>query len=400
MAATQLTREIISKHKVLTGFNRFMFFALVAIAINIADSLIGPFKDLYAAYVLSAAAVVILVCMLLFRRGYPLPAKIISAFTFNIVFFLISFNIGLQGGTYLYYFPFILAYLYLFRMEEKPVYTWLFAGVSLLSLVLSVTVTGHNPGTTKIPEAKMTNIFFLTFFISFALTAYFFILIYKYQENLYHRVLDLENNNRIRQLRSVIETQETENEQLMLELRDNINQNLAASRMYLEKSLEENNRTFVSKSHELTNEAINTLTMICIKLYPAIVTDVGLAEGIKEFVAEIKKINPVKIQFNHSGKNPEEMSEQDKIAVFRMIQDYLALLLKNAAPTTVKIELNYQPPSLMLGFSQNDPRLSSILSTPLINTTNISNRVTYYKGAIRHNHDGEYETTFIDLSIG
>ena len=74
----------------------------------------------------SPAGIILLSTLWIYKKGRTLLAKVISSITFNAAFILISLHIGDQGGTYLYYFPFILAYIYLFRASGKPVYTWIF----------------------------------------------------------------------------------------------------------------------------------------------------------------------------------------------------------------------------------------------------------------------------------
>jgi glucose-6-phosphate-specific signal transduction histidine kinase len=401
MLASEETKEVLRKHHVLTGYNRFIYFGLLAILINVVYSLWGPYKDYEAVYILSPSAVILLSTLWIYQSGRPLLAKIISAITFNTAFLLVSLHIGDQGGTYLYYFPFILAYVYLFRASGKPGYTWGFTLLSLICMFICVLAAPDAPRNYSAPPEKMKEIFHMTFFISILLTIYFFILIYDYQEGLYRRVEELEKNNRIREMRLMMESQEKNNQQLMIELRDNINQTLTASRLFLEKSIEEpENPHFISRSRELTNEAIHTLTMICVKLYPAIVTDVGLSEGIKQFIGEIKKISTVTIRFTETGTGLEEISGNDKIAVFRIIQDYLALLLKSSGVSLVSIHLNYQHPAISIGFSHDDPSFPGVQPERQPDFAGIYNSIRYYNGRISHYNDGKTDTTVVELPLG
>ena len=108
MPASAITKDIFRRHKILTGFNRFISFGLIAIIINIIDSLSGQYKDYYSVYVLTPAAVLLVICLFLNKKGYTLLAKATTALIFNVVFLLISLHLGMKGGTYLYYFPFII----------------------------------------------------------------------------------------------------------------------------------------------------------------------------------------------------------------------------------------------------------------------------------------------------
>ena len=399
MVGSQSTQELTSDHKVLTGFNRFIYFALGAIVINIADSLYGPYKDYRAVYILSAAIVPLVISLILYKKNYRLSAKFISAAAFNLVFFLITMHIGQGGGTYLYYFPFIICFIYLFRAEGNKEYVWIFTAVSAGFLVFTLITAPDQPPVFKVPDSKIRQIFLLTFCISFILTIYFFYLIYNYQENLYSRLLKLEKNNKKQQLRSVIEAQETGIENIVNELRNNINQTLVASKFLLEKASEENdNKLLISKSYALTNDAIEALTILCIKLHPAVIADIGFIEGTNEYIHAINKISNSAIQFHCDNTAIEEMTGKDKIAVFRIIQDYLMIVLKNPGSSRVSIEVQYKPPALTLALSQNDTAFN-FTKGGHPGLTSINNRITYFNGKIRQKRQDHLETSVVELSL-
>lgn len=400
MTNSQPTRDLISEHKVLTGFNRFIYFALAAIVINIANSLYGPYKDYIAVYILSISAVILIISLVLNKKGYPLAAKTITALTFNMIFFLITMHIGLKGGSYLYYFPFMLAYIYLFRTTGNKRYVQAFSIISLSFLAVSLIVAPNDPPVFKVPEYKMKQIFFITFLISFSLTVYFFVLIFSYQEKLYSRILDLEKIGKRQQLRSIIETQETSIQSIVHELQNNVNQTLAASKFFLEEAGEGgDNRMLVSKSHGLTNDAINALTMLCITMHPTVVTDVGLIDGIRQYIVELKKISPAQIHFECNDASIEEINQKDKISIFRIIQNYLSLVIQNPATSMVNIEVSYKTALLTLILSQNDPSFNFMKAGQAFNLSNISNRITYFNGTIRQKQEGKFETAVVELSL-
>ncbi|RXK62380.1 hypothetical protein ESA94_05050 [Lacibacter luteus] len=245
------------KHNVLTGFNRFVYLALIAIAINIVDSIQSGYAEYYDVYVLSVTSLLLVGSLVLHSRGFKLLAKVISLMAFNIAFFLISLELGIRSAVYLYYFPLILVYIYLFRTEGRKKYVLLFSGITILFLLLSLILADDNfqfPAD-RLHEAKRT--FYLSFFLSFTLTVYYFILIYNYQERLYSRILVLENRRRKQELRSVIEKQETDNQNIVYALRDNINQTLAAIKMYQGEAMQQqHNKALLEKSYMLTDEAM------------------------------------------------------------------------------------------------------------------------------------------------
>ena len=64
------------KHNVLTGFNRFIYLALLAIGINIADSILSGYGEYYDVYVLTAAGFFLLLSLLLILLPWLSPFAI------------------------------------------------------------------------------------------------------------------------------------------------------------------------------------------------------------------------------------------------------------------------------------------------------------------------------------
>lgn len=389
------------KHNVLTGFNRFIYLALLAIGINVADSVQSGYGDFYDVYVLLVASCILVVSLVLHRRKYTLSAKIVSGVTFNVAFMLIGLHMGIKSATYLYYFPLILAYIYLFRTEGKRQYVVIFSVVTICFLFISLIFSDDNfqYPIEQLTEAKRT--FYLSFFISFSLTVYYFILIYNYQEKLYSRILSLEAGNRKQELRSVIEKQETVNQNIVYELRDSVAQMLAASKMYQGEAIAKNgDKELLAKSYSLTNDAINDVTMLCIKLHPAIIADIGLVDGTREYIIELKKLNNIHVQFEYNDLAVENISQNDKFSVFRILQDYLDLVLNSSSATKVVLNVLYKPSQVTLVLSQNDLQFNFIKAIKNSAQSSINNRITYFNGAVHQKIDEQFETSFIELSLG
>ncbi|MEJ8843138.1 hypothetical protein WG954_12180 [Lacibacter sp. H375] len=389
------------KHNVLTGFNRFIYLALLAIGINIADSVQSGYGDFYDVYVLCIAACFLIFSLVLHYRKYTLWAKLVSALTFNVAFMLIGLHMGVKSATYLYYFPLILAYIYMFRTERKKQYVIIFSAVTICFLFVSLIFSDDNfqYPPEQITEAKRT--FYLSFFISFSLTVYYFILIYNYQEKLYSRILSLEASNRKQELRSVIEKQETANQNIVYELRDSVNQMLAASKMYLGEGIAKNgDKELLSKSYSLTNDAINAVTMLCIKLHPAVIADIGLVDGTREYIVELKKVNNIHVRFEYCDLAVETISQNDKLSVFRILQDYLDIVLNNSSATKVVLNVMYKPPQVTLMLSQNDLKFNFVKAVKNSTQSSINNRITYFNGVVHQKISDDFETSFIELCVG
>ena len=388
------------KDNVLTGFSRFIFLALIAIGINITDSIESGYSEYYDVYVLCVAAVLLLFSLALHYKGYTLAAKIISLLTFNVALFLISIELGIRSATYLYYFPLILVYIYLFRNEGRRRYVLVFSSMTLLFLILSLIFADDHFqfSADRIHEAKRT--FYLSFSLSFSLTVYYFILIYNYQEKLYSRLLLLENESRKQELRSVIEKQESDKQSIVYALRDNINQTLAAVKMYQGEAMQQQHtKTLLEKSYALTDEAMRDVLKLCMQLHPAVIADVGLLEGLKDYTASLKKMYKIRISFICNELLIEQISLQDKLSIFRMMQEYVDIVLHHSAATAIELKLQYTSGKATLQLSQNDLQFRFMQQLQSLPQSSIHNRISYYNGTIEHVITGEMETVRMNLQL-
>lgn len=389
----------VAKYNVLTGFNRFVFLALIAIGINIVDSLLSGFSEYYDVYVLCVASVVLLFSLLLHNKGYTFAAKVVSLFTFNVALMMVSVKLGIRSATYFYYFPLILVYIYLFRNEGRKKYVLIFSGITIVFLLLSLILADDNfqfPAA-RIYEAKRT--FYLSFFLSFALTVYYFILIYNYQEKLYSRILILENDRRKQELRSVIEKQETDNQNIVYALRDNINQTLAAAKVYQGRAMEQHSKALLEKSYALTDEAMRDVAKLYLQLHPALIADIGLMDGMKDYTATLQKLHNVQIAFICNEPMIEHISLQDKLSLFRMMQEYVDIVLQHSAASSIELHLQYKNGEVTLTLMQNDLQFQFMQQLKAATQSSIQNRITYYDGTVEQLVNSEMETIAVHLLL-
>ncbi len=276
----------------------------------------------------------------------------------------------------------------------------LFSGVTIIFLLLSLILADDHfqfPAD-RLVEAKRT--FYLSFFLSFSLTGYYFILIYNYQEKLYNRILVLENRRRKQELRSVIEKQETDNQNIVYALRDNINQTLAAVKMYQGEAMQQQqNKLFLEKSYSLTDEVMRDVSKLCMQLHPAVIADIGLIEGMKDYAASLQGLYKVRILFICNEELVEEIPLQDKLSVFRIMQDYLDITLQHSAASTIKTEILYTADKITLRLSQNDLQFGFLQQLKVTAQNSINNRVAYYNGSVEQMIKDELEITVINLQL-
>jgi glucose-6-phosphate-specific signal transduction histidine kinase len=135
------------------------------------------------------------------------------------------------------------------------------------------------------------------------------------------------------------------------------------------------------------------------QLHPAVIADIGLIEGMKDYAASLQSLYKVQVQFVCREPLIEQIPLQDKLSVFRIIQDYLDITLQHSAASTIKTEILYSAEKITLRLSQNDLQFRFLQQLKATAHNSINNRIAYYNGHIDQLLKGETETIVIHLQL-
>ena len=212
------------------------------------------------------------------------------------------------------------------------------------------------------------------------------------------KLLDSEKAKRREILRSVIETQETERELIAYELRDKVNQTLAYSKMMLATTaLKGRHDTMLEKISDNIHATIDELNRISTNLTPSIVTMIGFRAGVQEYIDNFKEQNLLKILIKIDDEKIESLSMNDKISIFRIIQNYLIITSRNPGCKSISIDIKRSDSKLILRMKNNN----NDFELPLLSKEfmDIEHRLQYYDGTWKHLHQKGGKTLLIELEI-
>lgn len=206
------------------------------------------------------------------------------------------------------------------------------------------------------------------------------------------RVLELEKSKKRTVLRSLIETQEREREHIAHELRDNINQTLAYCKMTLA-----NVSAGISQNIHKVIDEVNDLGL---KLSPTIISMMGFCAGVREYIQSFQSLHPAEINFECENDAIDELSTNDKLSVFRIIQDYLLILANKPETNIISISIDFLPSKLSLRMSHNAPDFFLLKNSNEFK--DIENRIDYYGGTwqeFKSKNEMVFLVNLKDLSI-
>ncbi|HEY0067548.1 MAG TPA: PAS domain S-box protein [Flavisolibacter sp.] len=206
------------------------------------------------------------------------------------------------------------------------------------------------------------------------------------QKELQEKVVEKEKLKKREIVRSIIEAQEKERRKLSLELHDNVNQILASCKLMLEVAQEHKDTAhmFIEKVYKDIQTVIREVRKISQDLNPSAVEDIGLVEAIIEMVDKINLSDKLHISFTCRGlDNSSRMQEEDRIAVYRIIQEQVNNILKHSNATKASVKLTLKNSKLRLVIQDNGIGFNMVSVKKGLGLRNIRHRVDYYHGKVK-----------------
>jgi len=205
------------------------------------------------------------------------------------------------------------------------------------------------------------------------------------QKELQKKLINQEKRSKRNLIKSIIETQEKERRQLSVELHDNVNQMLASCKLMLEVAIEDggNAQMLTEKTYQSIQTVINEIRRISHDLNPSAIIDVGLVEAIEQLIEKINVSGKIRIQFvSDRRRYKDSLDDEDKIAIFRIVQEQLNNILKHANATKVLIRLEVVEGLVRLCIKDDGIGFDLAKCKKGLGLRNIYNRVEYYGGTI------------------
>ena len=198
---------------------------------------------------------------------------------------------------------------------------------------------------------------------------------------------DLTHQQRLKQQQItevVLGAQERERFELGQELHDNINQILATSKLYLDVAIEERapRLELLVKSRNNISMAIEEIRRLSKELITPSLNDLGLVQSIQELIRSIQMVKKMKIRLAISGVEESALQPEQKINVYRIIQEQLNNILKHAQASTVMIELNKEEEQIRLLVADDGKGFDPRLRRDGVGISNIISRAELYNGRV------------------
>jgi PAS domain S-box-containing protein len=185
---------------------------------------------------------------------------------------------------------------------------------------------------------------------------------------------------------AVLDAQEKERTMLGEELHDNINQIIVSAKLYLDmatKKSAEPLTDILKKSSRYMSMATEEIRKLSRTLVKPSLGDNTLMLSLADLADMIKQVSPVKIKLIHSHLNESALTEEQQLAIYRIIQEQLNNIVKHAEADNVVIRLDNKSNGRMILQIEDDGKgFDPSTRRKGVGITNINSRAEVLNGKV------------------
>lgn len=201
---------------------------------------------------------------------------------------------------------------------------------------------------------------------------------------------------------ATVESQEKERAEIGKELHDNVNQVLTTTKLYLDLALSEPalKEELIRKSLLNINNIIQDIRMLSRSLMDPSISDLGLIASINDLIDNIHLTQKLTILFRADDAIEMSLSGNQKLAIFRIIQESLNNVLRHAKATSVSIDIMLLPQAVKMLIEDNGVGFGLETLKKGAGLKNIQNRIYLIHGTLElRSHPGQGCTLTLQFPI-
>lgn len=184
---------------------------------------------------------------------------------------------------------------------------------------------------------------------------------------------------------ATIDGQEKERREIGKELHDNIGQQLTTTKLYLDlakSTVNAESQEMVGLALRSVSDVINEIRDISRSLMPPTLGDLGLVESISDLIETLARTQTLEIKLDDSRFNEAKVPDNQKLMLFRIIQEQLNNVVKHARAQQVEITLENNASAIFLKFADDGIGFDLARVRKGLGLANIQNRVELFAGRV------------------
>jgi glucose-6-phosphate-specific signal transduction histidine kinase len=320
-----------------------------------------------------------------FRWGgkWEVVSKLSNLLVILSLLFLLKLLDGPSTGVMTFFIPVMVASMITFQGRQR-VFGWIGVSVSLLVVIFLSTTSWHLHPDQEMSESKLVMERVQNYFgaaLATVLEVGFLIWV---SNQLQDKLVEKEQEQQRLVTQLALQSQEKQRNEVAVELHENINQILASAKVNL--SLIPNTPETSDKISESADHIEYALLQIR-KLYQTLVTpdlkEFALTDLLREMVDELFRDQDVRILFDARMDPTHSLSDEVKLSLYRVAQEYLQVLREQS--TTRHLDLCLYEENTQLVLSVRDDGGGIDVNVPEMNIAirSVENRVKLHQGSVR-----------------
>jgi PAS domain S-box-containing protein len=183
---------------------------------------------------------------------------------------------------------------------------------------------------------------------------------------------------------AAISAQEKERNNISKELHDNVNQILTSAKLFMgsaQRDIEQRDE-LLAKAIEYQMLALEEIRKLSRSLSTSLVKAVGLRESLEDIVYNMRSLQNMNVEFKFNERVSEKLSDDQKLMIFRIIQEQTSNVIKYSEAKSVQILLNEIGERVHLVISDDGKGFDTKKKAKGIGLINIMSRADAYNGKV------------------
>ena len=204
------------------------------------------------------------------------------------------------------------------------------------------------------------------------------------QKELERQLLDEQVQHHKDITKATIQAQEQEKANISRELHDNVNQILMSAKLFMDtaKRIPQQSNELLDKAIEYQLLALQEIRKISRSLSTTTMKTMGIRESVDEIVNNMKLLQQLEVDFIFNERVEQRLSDDQKLMLFRIIQEQTNNIIKYAHAKSVKIMINENGNMIRLVVSDDGVGFDMSQTTKGIGFLNIVSRADVYNGKV------------------
>ena len=181
-----------------------------------------------------------------------------------------------------------------------------------------------------------------------------------------------------------IAAQEAERSEISRELHDNVNQLLMSAKLFMNaaKTDAANADEHIDKATSYQLMAVEEIRKLSRTLNTSLVKVIGLSRSIDDIIINMKAFQQIETKFHYDQKLDKLLSDDQKLMIFRILQEQTNNIIKYADAKNVTVSLTEENNKIHLSITDDGKGFDTSVQSKGIGFINIYNRVDAFGGEV------------------